>query len=122
MQDEEGQTDPYLWDDTCETINEALEEEGDSSSDEEEEEVTWNLKKTQSTPKASKQAMAVRKAKAMTLAKQAAAAQNSSNDNFGAGIAAGAGVGAVGVLAAFIALRACQRKRNDGDNFERLLE
>jgi len=66
--------------------------------------------------------MAVRKAKAMTLAKQAAAAQNSSDDNFGAGIAAGAGVGAVGVLAAFIALRACQRKRNDGDNFERLLE
>ena len=59
----------------------------------------------------------------MTLAKQAAIAQKSStDDNFGAGIAAGAGVGAVGVLAAFLALRACQRKKNDGDNFERLLE
>ena len=65
--------------------------------------------KTSRTP-ITKEALAVKKAKAMTLAKQAAAAQNSTDDNFGAGIAAGAGVGAVGVLAAFLALRACQRK------------
>ena len=79
------------------------------------------LKQKTSTTPVTKQSLAVKKAKAMTLAKQAAAAQTSTDDNFGAGIAAGAGVGAVGVLAAYLALRACSKK-NDGDNFERLLE
>ena len=69
-----------------------------------------------------KKTQAAKPTKAVTLAKKAAAQSSSKNDNFGAGIAAGAGVGAVGVLAAYIALRACQRKKDDGDNFERLLE
>jgi len=63
--------------------------------------------------------------KAMALAKSAAAANSgeaSTGKDFATGIAAGAGVGAIGLLAAFIALRACQRKNNNGDNFERLLQ
>jgi len=36
MNDEEGQTDPYLWDETCDTIVEYLEEHGEDSSDGEE--------------------------------------------------------------------------------------
>ena len=62
---------------------------------------------------------------AIALARQSATAnseQVSNGKNFASGIAAGAGAGAVAVLAAYIALRACQRKKNDGDNFERLIQ
>ena len=112
MNKEEGQQDPYKWDETCDTIADWIDEQdwSDDDGESDDEEAAVVLKQKTSRTPITKEALAVKKAKAMTLAKQAAAAQNSTDDNFGAGIAAGAGVGAVGVLAAFLALRACQRK------------
>lgn len=60
---------------------------------------------------------------AIAMAKTAAIAnQTSAKNDFASGTATGVAVGAVGILGAYIALKACQRKSETSDNFERLLQ
>lgn len=64
---------------------------------------------------------------ALTLAKTSPEANppesTSSASDFASGAATGVAIGAVSLLGAFIALRACQRKSSDtSDNFQRLLQ
>lgn len=60
---------------------------------------------------------------AIAMAKTAAITnQTSTKNDFASGTATGVAIGAVGILGAYIALKACQRKNDTSDNFERLLQ
>ena len=58
---------------------------------------------------------------AIVMAKTAAN-QTSAKNDFASGTATGVAVGAVGILGAYIALKACHRKTDTSDNFQRLLQ
>ena len=69
------------------------------------------------TTSASKSAFKSR-VEAIAMAKTAAvASQSSAGNEFASGTATGVAIGAVGILGAYIALKACQRKNETSDSF-----
>lgn len=112
---------PYSWTEDCDMVMQNLRQHFDPG------ELAVNLSRISNKKRPTMNPKITAKSiNAMNLAKVSANGslrEASSGKEFSSGIAVGAGVGAVGILAAFIAIRACQQnKKGKAENLERLLQ